>query len=79
MKVYEVWREKDMCDGRAGQILHSTYSNREEAVAFMDRQWGLQGRMPHWFCEGATWSNQSHCKITYHDWFLKESEIEESK
>jgi len=88
-KIYEVWREKDMCEGREGQILHRTFTDRDEAIAYMDKQIGLAGRQPGNFFPGDTWSNQPGGyawqlkvyrpemvrKLLYIDWYLVEKDV----
>jgi len=75
MKVYEVWCENDMTEGRLGRSCHSTYKTREEAVDFMDQQPGIMCRMPSWFRPGATWSNQTE----WQDWQIIEREIDDGR
>lgn len=61
MKIYLVYKNADMTEGRGPMILDSVWLNKENADNYIDQQQGVMGRE----CK---WSEQE-----YGDWVVKES------
>lgn len=48
MKIYLVYENSDMCEGRGPMIIHAAFTSFEEAAAYMDYRPGVMGRREKW-------------------------------
>jgi hypothetical protein len=65
MKVYGVYRQEDMTEGRGRMILHKVYRTKERAEEFANNQTGIMGRKPR-----TKWTDEA-----FGDWQVKEIEV----
>lgn len=63
MKIYAVYRNNDMTEGRGAMILDSIYTTRELAAEYADSKAGVMGRRKKWSA------------ISCGDWEIREHEV----
>jgi len=62
-KVFVVYFNADMIEGRGPMLFHSVYADRKKAEKFIDKQPGVMGRKVKWSTE------------KYGDWTIEEKEM----
>lgn len=65
MKVFAVYRNADMTEGRGPMILHKVYRTKERAEEFANSQTGIMGRKPI-----TKWTDEA-----FGDWQVRELEV----
>lgn len=70
LTVYQVWREKDMTEGRLGKEPTVTFTNETDAWKYANSQSGIMGRKP----PSGNWRDYSGGE----DWTVKPLTLYES-